>query len=182
MAKKAFTLRNDPYTGEPYYYNTQTREKVANNRKPFALGSFNMSLPEWIVMRTEDDQPYYKQTIEPFETSWTKPEGWIPCMRCQVEFAERRCRYCGYDENKGGEVFCISCWEAYHPKDMPGPKHLFKEVRRIATYCSMCRTKLATKLCWECGCDTFCTAHFKLMHTAKRRYKNDFEAHNAYDI
>ena len=182
MAKKAFTLRNDPYTGEPYYYNTQTRQKVANNRKPFALGSFNMSLPEWIVMRTEDDHPYYKQTIEPFETSWIKPEGWIPCMRCQVEFAERRCRYCGYDENKGGEVFCLSCWETYHPKDMPGPKHLFKDVRRIATYCSMCRTKLATKLCWECGCDTFCTAHFKLMHTAKRRYKNEFETHTAYDI
>ena len=182
MAKKVFTLRSDPYTGAPYYYNTQTREKVAKNRKPFALGSYNLALPEWIVMRTEDDQPYYKQTIEPFETQWTKPEGWIPCMRCQVEFAERRCRYCGFDENKGGEVFCLFCWEEHHPKDMPPPNHLYKEVRRMSTYCSMCRTKVATKLCWECGCDTFCTSHFNLMHTAKRRYKNEFASHTAYDI
>ena len=52
----------------------------------------------------------------------------------------------------------------------------------MSTYCSMCRTKVATKLCWECGCDTFCTSHFNLMHTTKRRYKNEFAGHTAYDI
>jgi hypothetical protein len=180
-AKEVFSLRSDPYSGEPYYLNTWTLE--TQTAKPYSLGKDVLALPEWIVIR-DQNQPstiYYKQTIEPFATQWEKPEGWIPCMRCQVEFAERRCRFCGFDEEKGGEVFCLTCFMEAHPKTEERP-HPWKEVRRITTYCFMCRTRIAAKVCWECGCDCFCESHFKLMHTTKRIAVNNFANHTAYPI
>jgi hypothetical protein len=240
-AKLVFAYRTDKYTGEPFYYNTWTLE--TQTKKPYALGNQIIPLPEWIVLRdpAQDDKVYYKQTIAPFEVSWDKPAGWLYCMRCQAEFAERRCRFCGFDEKKGGEIFCLYCWMDAHPKtnldeeratlaqanlnmqiaqdslDANGDytmtekkkalvealenaeivqqeakdvlqakkdirPHPWKEVRRIATYCFMCRTTLATKVCWECGCDAFCDSHFKLMHNSKRNYMNSMSTHTGFDI
>ena len=105
-AKEVFSLRSDPYTGEPYYLNTWTLEtQVA---KPYALGKEILALPEWIVMRdpNQTDYVYYKQTIEPFTTQWEKPEGWIPVCAAKWNLQRGAAGFVVSMRRKG-EVFCF---------------------------------------------------------------------------
>ena len=107
MTMRIYVTRNDPTTGDMYFYNTWNGKSRWD--APRAIRGKKFHLPEWIVLRDPESQrPYYRQTIDPLETTWQKPPGWLPCCVCRVEFATRRCLDCK-------SIYCIDCHEAYHP-------------------------------------------------------------------
>ena len=62
MFLKAFVIKMDPISGEPYYLNTHSGRSQWT--KPLALKSVKMNFPEWVLMRDESGKPYYRQTIK----------------------------------------------------------------------------------------------------------------------
>ena len=56
-------------------------------------------------------------------------------------------------------------------------EHTFETVSTIQSYCTMCKAKLATKLCVECGAEQYCEKCFGMMHGKSRRKKTSMSSH-----
>ena len=165
----------DPRSGEPYYLNTHSGKSQWT--KPLALKSVKMNFPEWVLMRDEANTVYYRQTIKPNDSSWVKPQSWLLCVTCRVDFPVRRCLDCK-------TIQCIDCFIATHPNpnfvedaDPVFFNHKFEVVPTIQSYCTMCKALLATKQCVECGCEQYCDKCFGMMHGKSRRKKTSMSSH-----
>ena len=165
----------DPRSGEPYYLNTHSGKSQWT--KPLALKSVKMNFPEWVLMRDETNTVYYRQTIKPNDSSWVKPQSWLLCVTCRVDFPVRRCLDCK-------TIQCIDCFIATHPNpnfvedaDPVFFNHKFEVVPTIQSYCTMCKALLATKQCVECGCEQYCDKCFGMMHGKSRRKKTSMSSH-----
>jgi hypothetical protein len=172
---KVFVVKMDPRSGEPYYLNTHSGKSQWT--KPLALKSVKMNFPEWVLMRDEANTVYYRQTIKPNDSSWVKPQSWLLCVTCRVDFPVRRCLDCK-------TIQCIDCFIATHPNpnfvqgaDPVFFDHKFEVVPTIQSYCTMCKALLATKQCVECGCEQFCDKCFEMMHGKSRRKKTSMSSH-----
>ena len=176
---QVYCVQGDPTTGQPYYVNTWTGQSRWN--KPVALRNVKMHLPEYILMKDpESGTPFYRQTIKPHESVWEKPKGWLLCADCREDFAARRCLECEPEV-----VLCINCYTSRHPNpavvegaDPDLFAHKFKKLPIIAHYCTMCKNKLADKLCVECGCEQYCDRCFEMMHGKSRRKKSRLSMHS----
>ena len=179
MFLKIFVVKMDSSTSEPYYLNTHSGKSQWT--KPLALKTVKMNFPEWVLMRdaSQNGKVYYKQTIKPNDVSWEKPPSWLLCVTCRVDFPVRRCLDC--DPHA---LQCIDCFIASHPNpafvegaDPTIFKHKFETVATIQKYCTMCKQKLATKQCVECGGEQFCDKCFGMMHGKARRKKTSMSSH-----
>jgi hypothetical protein len=175
MFLKVFSIKMDQTTGEPYFLNTETGQSQWT--KPLALKSIKMNFPEWVLMRDPSGIPFYRQTIKPYDSSWEKPPHWLVCTTCRVDFPVRRCLDCK-------TVQCIDCYISTHPNpsfvegaDREMFEHKFEKLSVIQSYCTMCKSKLATKLCVECGAEQYCNKCFAMMHGKSRRKKNSLSSH-----
>ena len=175
MFLKVFSVKMDPTSGEPYYINSESGKTQWT--KPLALKSIKMHFPEWVLMRDSSGTPYYRQTIKPHDSSWEKPKHWLLCTTCRVDFPVRRCMDCK-------TIQCIDCYIATHPNpsfvegaDRAMFEHTFETLAVLQSYCTMCKSLLATKLCVECGADQFCDKCFGMMHGKSRRKKNSMASH-----
>lgn len=161
LLRLMYEKRVDPYTGNSYYYNTMTRKSKWT--KPVNLGTKDLVEDEWVVMVNPDDNtPYFKQTIKPYEERTTKPEGFRVCLNCNFHLAKRRCLDCMYE-------YCLECWEAKHTT---WTKHKWEKVHVGMNYCIMCKTAQAKKVCVHCNLDCFCNQCDALMHSKAARAKH----------
>ena len=175
MFLRIFSIKMDTTTGESYYINTESGQSQWT--KPLALKSVKIHHPEWVMMKDHSGAIYYNQTVKPNETSWTKPKHWLVCTTCRTDFPVRRCLDCK-------TIQCIDCYIGTHanPSFVEGAsreffEHTFEPVAVLQSYCTMCKAKLATKLCVECGAEQFCNKCFDMMHGKSRRKKNSMSNH-----
>jgi hypothetical protein len=176
---RVYCVQADPTTGDPYYVNTWTGR--SRWTKPVALRSVKMHLPEYVLMRDPGTgTPFYRQTIRPYESVWEKPKGWLLCADCREDFAVRRCLECDPQI-----ILCIACHTNRHPNPATAEgadpvmfAHKFRKLPVIAQYCTMCKNRLADKLCVECGCEQYCNRCFEMMHGKSRRKKTSLSQHD----
>ena len=194
-----YIKRVDPYTGDTYYYNTQTR--VAKWTKPLCLGSKDLHVDQWVTMgefranekncfEAKRSKEWPSPVDSPILTSQSggtldspstaKPDGQSLFYKQTIRPYDesetkppgfRVCLECGFNLAKRRCFDCEYeyCIECWERKHTAWSKHKWEKINVSLNYCVMCKKKVAEKVCVHCRLDCFCSNCSKMMHSKAAR-------------
>ena len=156
-----------------YYYDTRLSDGRPKWTKPLVLGpDEDIHLDEWVYLVDEAGTPYYQQTINPRNTLWEKPVGYVLCMQCNVEFGRRKCRGCIW-------IYCFECFAIAHKRGLK--EHSWKPMTVRPQFCILCKKTMAIKMCSQCDFDPYCAHCFELFHYhGSKKISTDREEHKDF--
>jgi hypothetical protein len=156
-----------------YYYDTRLSDGRPKWTKPLVLGpDEDIHLDEWVYLIDADGTPYYQQTINPRNTLWEKPVGYVLCMQCNLEFGRRKCRDCLW-------IYCFECFAAAHKRGLK--EHSWKSMTVRPQFCILCKKTMAIKMCSSCDFDPYCAHCFELFHFhGSKKISTDREGHKDF--
>lgn len=166
VVRRLYEIRIDVETGDTYYYHMY--KKTKQQMKPRILGSEKLKVPAYARVRDPKGRYLFYNTKQPWLSSEEKPPGFMLCAECNFFLARRHCKNCK-------ENFCIDCHLSFHTK---GKRrfHEWDKFEVVAQTCDVCKTKVASVLCHECGGALYCEKCSRMIHSTDSKKNHNFSA------